>query len=418
MSELIQSLKSKRFFLYFVIQTISILGSWMQYMALGWITYRTTGSPTALGLVSLVGGLPLLLVSPLVGPIIDQSNKKLLLVMTQSLFCIQAVLLGVLSLNDQLSYFFILLISLTQGIVFALDQPLRQAIVPSLIENKDLLQNAIALTSISNNVARVLGPILAGIIILNYSESVCFFFDAGTFFIMAVFLFSIKVRLTPKSPSSFVTLWKQGFYYIKGNRIIFESLGLSFVISSTIGTYTMLMPVISHTVYGGNSAIQGYLIAASGLGAIIAGVYMAKHPKIPQSLIKIIPVASIISSSALIAFCYNTSATLGAFALFIVGAAMVIATLSLNTLIQLMTIDEKRGYVMSFFTMAYLGATPISNFCAGFLAERFGVLQTLTTAALICIGFSLLYYRSPVILGGQYLSGHKSYFSVTPPNRG
>ncbi|MES2212523.1 MAG: MFS transporter [Pseudomonadota bacterium] len=397
MSELIQSLKSKRFFLYFLIQTTSILGSWMQYMALGWITYRTTGSPTALGIVGLVGGLPLLLLSPLVGPIIDQSNKRLLLVATQSLLFMQAFLLGILSLNNQLSYVFILFLSLTQGIVYAVDQPLRQAILPSLIDNKGLLQNAIALTSISNNVARVLGPTLSGIIILHYSESVCFFFDAGTFFTMAVFIFSIKIRLTPKSTSSFSTLWKQGFYYIKGNKIIFESLCLAFIISATVGSYTMLMPVISNTVYGGNPAIQGYLIAASGIGAIIAGLYTAKYPKTPQSLIKAIPVASIISSSALIAFCYTTSALLGAFALFIVGGAMVIATLSLNTLIQLITVDEKRGYVMSFFTMAYLGTSPISKVCSGFLAERFGVLQMLITAALICIGFSVLYSRRSAI---------------------
>lgn len=386
-------LRSKNLLWYFLGQGSSLFGSWLQYIALGWLTYHLTGSATFLGIVSLVGGLPLLVLPPFIGGLIDRANKKKLLLIIQSLFFLQASTLTLFTITSHINYPLILILSLMHGIIFSLDQPLRQALIPCLLTNKDDLSGAIAWNAFLNNVIKITAPLAAGLIILQCGEGLCFFIDAMSVIPMIFAIYKIEwqhITLQTKK-MDFWKSWRKNLAYIANMKMIFHTLIFAFIFSSTLCTYTVLMPIISQSTYNGNSSTQGYLLAASSVGAVLASLFMTRRSKNFQYIVNTILISSLLSAGALFMLVSMPSLSFGLLAIAILGASVLICSVSINTLLQSIVAEDKRGIVMSFFTTAYLGAIPLSNFTASLLTEYLGIKTAIITLIAVCC-LGILYY--------------------------
>lgn len=386
-------LRSKNLLWYFLGQGSSLFGSWLQYIALGWLTYHLTGSAASLGVMSLVGGLPLLILPPFIGGLIDKVNKKKLLLIIQCLFFVQASLLTVLTISSRINYPLILILSAMHGIIFSFDQPLRQALIPALLTSKNDLSGAIAWNALVNNVIKIIAPFAAGLIILQSGEGICFLIDALSVIPMIFAIHKIEwknIALQTKD-IAFWKAWQENLGYIAHMKMIFHSLIFAFIFSSTICTYTVLMPIIAQSIYNGNSSTQGYLLAASSAGAVLASLFMTKQARNFQDIVNTILMSALLSAGALFILVSMPSLSFGLLAMTVLGASVLICSVSINTLLQTAVDEDKRGLVMSFFTTAYFGAIPLANFTASVLTEYLGV----KTAIIILIAANccgVIYY--------------------------
>ena len=388
-----RALRYRNFRLFFGGQIISLVGTWMQQVALSWLVYRLTNSATLLGLVGFISQFPAFVLSPFAGAIADRFDRRRIVIATQTLAMLQATILAILTLTGTITVWHILPLGFLLGLINSFDMPTRQSFMLEMIDNREDLGNAIALNSSMVNSARLLGPSLAGIIIALVGEGLCFLLNAVSFIAVIAGLFAMKIKQQKKSPtSSIATGMKEGFHYAFSFPPIRHILLLLALVSVMGMPYVVLMPIFARDVLHGGPQMLGFLMAAIGIGALIAALTLASRKSV-RGLGKMIPIASGIFGGGLIAFSFARTEWLSIPLLLISGYGMMTLMASSNTILQTITDDDKRGRVMSFYTMAFMGMAPFGSLLAGTLAGQIGAPNTLLITGSFCVIGAILFAR-------------------------
>jgi MFS family permease len=381
-----RSLKYRNYRLFFCGQSLSLIGTWMQRLAVGWLVYRLTDSALWLGVVSFAGQIPCFFLTAFGGVAADRYNKQKLLIMTQSLAMLQASVLAVLVLTNKEAVWQLIVLNIFLGTIYAFDMPTRQAFVVEMVEKREDMGNAIALNSSMVNVARLLGPMVAGFLVAVAGEGVCFLVNAVSYFAVIVSLFLMRVspaRLTIEKASAFQQI-KGGLRYAFGFAPIKYIILLLAVVSITGMPYVVLMPVFARDILHGGPRTLGFLMGASGVGALTGAGYLARR-KTVLGLGRIMALAAGLFGAGIIGFSQSTLIWISMTFVLLTGLGMMILMASANTILQTVVEDDMRGRVMSFYVVAFLGMAPFGSLLAGGLAHRIGATSTLLLGGLCCI---------------------------------
>ena len=380
--------------MFFYGQSISLIGTWIQRITTPWLVYHLTDSVFLLGLVGFAGQIPTFLIAPFAGVLTDRWNRYHLLVITQIAAMIQAFILAFLYLNGTIQIWQIVVLSVFLGIVNAFDVPVRQSFVVEMVEKKEDLGNAIALNSSMVNGARLLGPSIAGLLIAFTGEGICFLLNGVSYIFVIASLLMMKIlpRTVTKKDKHVLAEMKEGFIYTFGFAPIKYLILLLTLVSLMGMPYTVLMPVFAKEVLHGGSHTFGFLMGASGLGALLGALYLASRKNV-LGLDKLVPLAATTFGLGLIAFSFSRHFLLSMGIMVFVGLGMMLQMASTNTILQTIVEDDKRGRVMSFYTMAFMGTAPFGSFLAGSMASSLGAPNTLVVGGVSCILGALIFTR-------------------------
>jgi MFS family permease len=383
---LLRALSSRNYRLFFAGQLVSLIGSWLTSVATAWLVYRLTGSAFLLGLVGFAGQIPAFLLAPFAGVLVDRWRLRRTLVVTQTLAMIQSFLLAWFALRETITVHHILALSAFQGFINAFDIPARQAFVVEMVNRREDLPNAIALNSTMFNSARLLGPAVAGVVIAAVGEGWCFLADGISYFAVILALLAMHIQpKPPRKPSKKVLLeLREGFTAVFGFPPMRALVMILALISLAGFPYSTLMPIFASKILHGGPKTLGYLVGASGIGALCGALFLASRKNV-LGLGRVISIAAATFGLFLIAFAWSRNFYLSLCIMPITGCALITQNAACNTLMQTLTDDDKRGRVMSFFTMAFMGTAPIGSLIAGALAQRIGAPLTLTIGGAVCV---------------------------------
>ncbi|MGV8075616.1 MAG: MFS transporter [Syntrophobacteraceae bacterium] len=393
-NNIFRAFSARNYQLFFTGQSISLIGTWMQQTALSWLVYRITGSPFLLGLLGFVSLIPSFIVAPFAGVVIDRCNRHRVLLITQALSMLQASVLAFLVLTGEATIEYILFLSLFLGTVNSFDIPARQSFVVEMVEDKKILANAIALNSSMMHVARMIGPPLAGTIIAASGEGVCILINALSYIAVIVCLLLMKIAPFTRVPQEmhvFLSL-KEGFSYAFGFVPIRSIILLVGFVSLMGIPYVVLMPIFARDIFHGDSHMLGLLMGAIGVGALAGAVFLASRKNV-IGLDKMIIIASSILGVGVAAFSHSTVFVLSLVLLLVSGFGMMVLLASCNSILQTIVDEEKRGRVMSLYTMAFVGTVPFGNLLHGALASKIGAQNTLLAGGICCIPASIIFAR-------------------------
>jgi MFS family permease len=381
----LRALRYRNYRLFFGGQSISLIGTWMTRIATAWLVYRLTHSALLLGVVGFAGQIPAFLLGPLAGVWVDRWNRHRTLVVTQVLSMLQSFALAYLALRGTITIADILWLSVAQGVINAFDMPARQAFVVDMIEDRQDLGNAIALNSSMVHVARLLGPSIAGVVIAAVGEGYCFLADGCSYVAVILSLLAMRIATAQARPAKAVLHeLKEGWSYAVGSVPIRSILLLLSLVSLTGMPYTVLMPIFAGAVLHGGPHTLGFLMGASGMGALIGAVFLAARRGV-AGLDGVVPAAAAIFGAALIGFGFSRVLWLSLLLMPIAGGAMMQQMAGSNTILQTLVDEDKRGRVMSFYAMAFMGMTPFGSLLAGALASRIGAPKTLVLGGTVCM---------------------------------
>ncbi|HMJ83611.1 MAG TPA: MFS transporter [Vicinamibacterales bacterium] len=384
---MLQALRSRNYRLFFGGQIVSLAGTWITMTATSWLVYRLTGSALLLGLVGFAGQFPAFLLGPFAGIFVDRWDRRRLLVWTQTVSMLQSFALAALTLGGQVTVEAILFLNVIQGIVNAFDMPGRQSFLIALIDNKADLGNAIALNSSMVNVARLLGPSIAGLVIAATNEGWCFLIDGFSYLGVIAALLAMRIEPRPapthKRPGG-LEQFVEGWTYAFGFRPI-RSIILLLALVSLVGVpYSVLMPIFATTIFRGGPHTLGFLMTSSGCGALAGALWLAQRRSV-IGLGRLIVIASASFGAGLIGFSFARTLWLAIPCLVVAGFGFMVQMAASNTIIQTIVDDEKRGRVMSFYTMAFLGTAPFGSLIAGWMSARLGAPHTLFVGGVGCL---------------------------------
>ncbi len=392
---LLRALKYKNYRLFFGGQSVSLIGMWMQSIALSWLVYRLSNSAILLGVIGFVSQIPSFILSPLAGVYADRWNRRYMLICTQALLMLQSLTLAALVLGGVVAVWHLIALALFSGIVNAFDAPARQSFVIDMIEQKEDLGNAIALNSAIFNGSRLIGPSLAGIIIAATGEGICFLINGLTY--LAIIAALMAMHINPKEHlvqnTPVLQELKDGFSYVY-NHIPIRSLLILVAIVSLVGMpYIVLMPIFAKEILRGGPSTLGFLMASSGVGALTGAIFLASRRDF-KGTGRLIPVAAIIFGTGLIAFSFSRVFIYSCALMLMTGFGLMVQMALSNTSLQTIVDDDKRGRVMSFYTMAFMGMAPFGSLLAGSLAHRIGAPETLLLGGLACVAGALVCARN------------------------
>ena len=394
LAETFRALRYRNFRLFFLGQGTSLIGTWMQRIATAWLVYRLTGSPVLLGVVGFVSQIPTFILSPVGGVAADRWNKKTIFLVTQILAMLQALVLSVLVIRGAVTVSWIIILNSILGIINAFDTTARQSFVIEMVEKKEDLGNAIALNSSMVNGARLLGPSITGVLIASAGEGICFFINSMSYLVVILALLAMEVPPRGKARKDTHVLhdFKEGFTYIYRS-VPMRSIIFLLALVSLVGMpYQVLMPVFAKQVLGGGPHTLGFLMGAAGLGALCGALYLASR-KNSDTLARLIPAAAVLFGIGLITFSFSRLIWLSLLLLSFTGCGMMIQMASSNTLLQVLVDDDKRGRIMAFYAMAFMGMAPFGSLAAGGLAGLIGAPHTLLLGGMLCIFGACLFSK-------------------------
>jgi MFS family permease len=391
---LFPALRSRNYRLFFAGQGVSLIGTWMTQIATVWLVYDLTQSAFMLGIVGFTSQIPSFVLAPFGGAFVDRFSRHQILIGTQILAMGQSLALATLALSGAIQIWHVFALSLFQGIINAVDAPARQVFVFELVEQREDLANAIAINSTMFNGARLMGPALGGLLIARVGEGYCFLIDGLSY--IAVIMALLAMRLVPKDipmmAGSHLQKIKEGFVYAFSSPPIRSILLLSGLVSLMGMQYAVLVPVFADKILKGDAQTLGFLMAASGVGAIFGGVYLATRRSV-IGLGKFIVISPSVLGIGLIIFSLSRFLPLSLFAMLLIGLGTILQISAGNIILQTIVDDDKRGRVMSLYTMSFLGMTPFGNLLGGTLGDRIGVTDTLIIAGIVCILGSIYFSR-------------------------
>jgi MFS family permease len=387
-----RALRHRNFRLFFTGQSISLIGTWMTRVATSWLVYRLTGSALLLGTVSFAGQIPTFLLAPFAGVLVDRVNRRKLLVWTQVLAGIQSLALAALTLAKIITIHEIIALSIFQGLINAFDMPGRQSFLVQMVSgdtgkpDKQDLSNAIALNSSIVNVARLIGPAIAGLVIAAVGEGYCFAIDGISYIAVVASLLMMRVPASTiaRATTSMLEQLREGWSYVVHFRPIRTILSLFALLSLMGMPFMVLMPIFASQVLHGGAHTLGYLMGASGIGALISAISLALRKSV-RGLTTMIQIAAVMFGTGLILFGLSHHLVLSLLLMIVVGFGMMQGLAASNTVIQTLVPEDKRGRVMSYYTMAFVGMSPFGSLLAGALAHRFGASHAVMITGAFCL---------------------------------
>ncbi|MBZ5568553.1 MAG: MFS transporter [Acidobacteriia bacterium] len=382
----VRALRHRNYRLFFGGQSVSLIGTWMTRIATSWLVYRLTGSALLLGVVGFAGQIPTFLLAPFAGVWVDRLDRHRVLVVTQILAMLQSFALAVLALTHRITIWNIVWLSAFQGLINAFDMPARQAFVVEMVEEREDLSNAIALNSSMVNMARLIGPSLAGVVIAVFGEGYCFLIDGFSY--LAVIASLLLMRLRRQEPrrarTNMLAELKEGWAYVSGSVAIRAILVLLALVSLVGMPYTVLMPIFAGSILRGGPHTLGFLMAASGVGALTGAVHLASRRTV-VGLGRVVTASAALFGIGLITFSQSRRMWLSLALMVVTGMGMMQQMAASNTILQTIVDEEKRGRVMSYFSMAIVGMTPFGSLLAGSVAARMGAPRTLLISGVCCV---------------------------------
>jgi MFS family permease len=392
---MLRALSYPNYRLFFGGQIVSLTGSWISMTATSWLVYRLTGSAMALGVVGFAGQFPGFVLGPFAGAYLDRWDRHRVLVVTQTISMCQSFALALLTFSGHITVPGIIALNAVQGLVHAFDMPARQAFLTTMISDREDLANAIALNSSMFNAARLVGPSIAGVMIATAGESWCFFVDGVSYLAVIIALVAMKdVRRMDRADThiAIVEHLLEGWRYVFGFRPI-RSLMLQLAWLCLVAMpFSVLMPVFADEILGGGAHTLGFLMAASGLGALAGALWLTTRKSV-VGLGRVIVGNTIVFGCGLIGFAVSRSLPVSLVFMMVTGFGMMVQMASTNTVIQTIVDEEKRGRVMSFYTMAFLGTAPFGSLLAGWISTRIGAPRTVLLSGVLCMATALWFAR-------------------------
>ncbi len=390
----LRAFRYRNYRLYFGGQGISLTGSWMQQVAMGWLVYRLTGSVFYLGLVAFFSQVPIFFMSPLAGVLADRWDRMRIMLLAQALAMTQALVLAALMFSKFIAAWHLLPLAFFLGVANALDAPARHSFIVQVVERKEDLGNAIALNSAMFNGARLVGPPLAGILVALAGEGICFLINGVSYLavIFALLAMRLPARAGKRKMMGFWSELHEGFAYTFGTRSIRMVIALIAWVSLVGVSYVTLMPVFVRRVLNGGPHSLGFLLGAVGCGALLGSLALASRQGSPQ-VGTYIAGGSALFSLGLVALSQVRAFWAAMPLMLVVGLGMMVQMASANTYIQQRITDDKRARVMSIYTMAFMGATPIGSFLVGITASAVGVRSTIAIGGVLSLLGTLVFAR-------------------------
>lgn len=397
----IRALRHRNFRLYFIGHAISTLGSWVQQVALAWLIYRLTGSAALLGVTTFVALVPQLLLGPLAGAWIDRHDKRRLLMLTQGLLGLQAVVLAVLTATEHIGPASLIACSALLGVLNALDTPLRQSLLSRFVDEREDLSNALALNAMLINASRFIGPPLAGLLLGMTGEASCFALNALSYLGLLIGLLFIRIEPSLRAPGSLRSVFGAGLDYVKDNRQVRRMLISVMLVNLTASSYAVLLPVFAKDVFAGQASLLGWLWGAAGCGALLSAVFLSVH-RGQRKLSRLIDRAAFINAAALLTFAFSTSLPLSLLALLVLGFGISVSNIGTNILLQGQSPEALRGRVVSLYTSTRFGFDAIGGLLVGLLAAQLGGPTALVGAGSILLAYYLwLVRRQPGLMAAE-----------------
>lgn len=390
-----RALESRNFRLFFYAGLVSLMGTWIQNLALGWLVYRLTNSAFYLGLVGFAGQIPGLFLTPFAGVFADRLNRQQILKITQAVSMTAAFLMAILIFTDTITVTLILVIVIINGIALSFDTPFRHAFLLDMIGDKRLIPNAVALNSTLVNTARFLGPGIGGVLVALYGEAVCFLINGFSFMAMliALMLMRVSVRKVQKKQTSLWHDLSEGFAFTWNFKPA-RSMIMLVMVTATFGLpFQSFLPVFARDILRGDSQLLGFLTGAVGAGALTGALYLATRPSV-KPLPAIIRFSALTFSIGLLIFSWSVWPAFSVIVLYFSGFGMITQFSATNTLLQTVVDEDLRGRVLSFYSMSFIGFTPVGSLILGYIADQAGVSLTFTFAAGMLLTASLLFSRS------------------------
>ena len=387
-----KALKSKNFKLFFYGQSVSVIGTWMQKTAISWMVYSITGSVFLLGLTTFLSMIPSLFLAPLAGSIIGRYDRHKSMLLLQSMAMIQAGTLAILIYFKIYNINFILALSLVQGIINAFDMTCRQTMMIDIVDDKEDLPNAVALNSTLNNFARIAGPALAGIILHNYGEDICFIGNFLSYIPVLISLLMMKITPHIKAVDKFKMLedFIEGFDYVKKETEMAKMLLMLMCSSLFVISFNTLMPVFAKDIFSGNAQTFSWFESAAGIGSILSAIYLANLKKSDQ-MSKIMVAASLLLGFSIIILAYSNSLTVALICMALSGIGMMAQTSSINIYVQTQSAVNMRSRSISYYLMAYQGMIPVGSLIIGYVSHIIGTRHTVAIQGIICILSVIVY---------------------------
>lgn len=381
-----RALRHRNFRLFFGGQSISLIGTWMTRIATSWLVYRLTKSSLLLGTVSFAGQIPTFLLAPFAGVMVDRMDRRRVLVWTQALAMVQSLALAVLTLTKVINIHEVLWLSVFQGLINSFDMPGRQAFMVQMVEDRGDLSNAIAINSSMVNLARLIGPSLAGLVIAATNEGWCFLVDAISYIavIASLLMMRVNVAVIKRTSVTMVDQLKEGWTYVSGF-VPIRTILLLFALLSLMGMpFVVLMPVFAAQVLHGGPHTLGFLMGALGIGALISALSLVVRKSV-RGLVKMIPIAAAVFGVGLVGFGLSHMQWLSLLLMLVTGFGMMQGMTASNTIIQTLVPEDKRGRVMSYYTVAFVGMAPFGSLMAGALGHSIGPQHTVIISGVACI---------------------------------
>ena len=396
-----RALKHRNFRLFFGGQTISLIGTWMTRVATSWLVYRLTGSALLLGTVSFAGQIPTFLFAPFAGVWVDRLDRRQVLIWTQVLSMAQSLALAGLTLSHHITIHWVLILSSMQGIINAFDMPGRQAFMVQMVEDRRDLSNAIAINSSMVNMARLVGPSLAGMLIAVTSEGWCFLIDGISYLAVIASLLTMDIPIAQgkRKVTSTFTDMMVGWTYVS-EFLPVRTILLLFAMVSLMGMpFVVLMPIFAARVLHGGPHTLGFLMGAMGVGALISALALAARKSV-LGLVRMIPMAAAVFGVGLIGFGLSRVFWLSTIMVLIAGMGMMQGMAGSNTIIQTIVSEDKRGRVMSYYTMAFVGMAPFGSLLAGSMAHAIGAPWTvIANGSAVLLGAGWFWTQLPAVRG-------------------
>ena len=389
-----RSLRHRNYRLFFTGQSLSLIGTWMTQVATSWLIYRVTGSAWLLGFVGFSGQIPAFFIAPFAGVWVDRWDRHRILKITQTLSMLESFALAAVVFTGHTNVWNIVLLTMFQGVVNAVDMPARQAFLIEMVRDRADLANAIALNSSMVNGARLVGPSIAGVVIAMAGEAYCFLIDGFSY--LAVIGCLLLMTSTPsRREHAGKNVWlelKDGLNYVSNFTPIRSILLLLMSVSLVAVPYSVLLPVFASDILHGGPHTLGFLTGASGLGALTSALVLATRKTI-VGLGRIIALSAFGFGAGLIVLGLSHWLWLSLPIMLVTGFSMMQQMSASNTIMQTIVQENKRGRVMSFYTMAFIGVVPFGSLIAGFAASKIGAPYTVMAGGALCMLAAIWFAR-------------------------
>jgi MFS family permease len=389
----LRALRHRNYRLFFCGQTLSIIGNWVQQIAMAWLVYRLSESAWLLGITGFAGQIAILVLAPFAGLWADRFDRYRLLLLTQALSALPPLVLAVLAYAGLIEIWHVVAMALLAGIINAVDTPIRLTFTTEMVSRQDL-PSAIAMNALMQNAGRMLGPTVAGALLAVSTEAFCFVVNAASkgIIVGTVLMMNIAPRSLATATASPWQQLREGAAYAWNLLPARWLLPMVATVSFMVTPYQTLMPIFAAEVFEGGAGLLGFLMGAAGCGGVIGMLALASREGV-RGLTRWITFASLSAGIAVTVFALSPWLPLSLLAIAVTGFGIVVNGMSVSTMLQTIVDDRMRGRVMGLFSMCFLGMYPLGSLAGGALAERIGAPATLAIGGGCCTCAALLLWR-------------------------